>query len=98
MKKTLLRKIFSLFAATFISVMAFLILFSSCKQPDTINNYYTVYKDAEEESNDFISEAIPVYNGQKSVDLPSGSMFVRFFDKNKYIPYVAVIVSLVANS
>ena len=73
----------------------FFIILVGCTYPTTTTNVTNVineivYKDAEEESTAFISEALPVYNGKDNTRDPSGSMFVRFYDDGKYIPYVAV--------
>ena len=91
MKKTTLSKLALLHLLSVMAVFASSVLFASCRQPDNITNItnYTVYKDAEEESYDFTSEALPVYDGRYSLDSPSALMFVRFYDGNKYIPYVS---------
>ena len=78
-------------------LLAFVMMLVSCSQEgDTITNITNVvYKDAEEESQNFISEALLVYDGRKRTDEFSDRMYVRFYDGNKYIPYVSVQYYLV---
>ncbi|MBQ7539369.1 MAG: hypothetical protein IJT42_10425, partial [Treponema sp.] len=76
MKKSFLTRFF--FALT----VSCVIFFASCTyEGDTIINF----KGAEEESTNFISEALAVIApGEKA----SGSMSVRFYEGDSYIPYV----------
>lgn len=61
---------------------AFVLFFASCTyEGDTVINL----KGAEEESTDFISEALAVIASEEK---ESGSMSVRFYEGNSYIPYV----------
>lgn len=63
-----------------------LAFFASCTyEGDKI--YTTVYKDAEEESTDFITEGLPYRNGSDTV---TEVVYVRFYGGNRYVPYVAV--------
>ncbi|MCR5725646.1 MAG: hypothetical protein K6G80_11230, partial [Treponema sp.] len=72
-----------LFVLGLIFALAFL---GSCTyEGDTTN--VTVYKDAEEESSDFITEALPFY---AEADEASDVFYVRFYNGNHNIPYVAV--------
>ena len=50
-----------------------------------VNNVVSV--DAEEESDDFINEGLPLYDGS---DEASGTFYVRFYNDNQYVPYVSV--------
>ena len=65
--------------------------FVSCKQGDEITNVSNitniVYKDAEEESLDFVSEALPFY---KLSDTPTDVLYARFYNGDHFVPYVAI--------
>lgn len=64
---------------------------SSCAQGDEITNLIAfptaASKDAQEESLDFLSEALPFYNLSNS---PSDVLCARFYNNNRYVPYVAM--------
>ena len=60
---------------------------ASCQYITNVLN--VLYKDAEDESKNFITENVPMYLNFNSIS-PSDSIFVRFYDGNKYVPYVAV--------
>ena len=76
----------------FTAFLAFALAFccASCQYAgDEITNVTNIiYKDAEDESKDFITENVPVYKNFNSAS-PSTSMFVRFYEGNSYIPYVS---------
>ena len=67
-------------AAVFLAVF---VMFFSCKyEGDT----YIVYKDAQEESEDFVSESLLMYES----GILSDTLNVRFYEDNRCIPYVGI--------
>lgn len=83
-----MKKMFrKLIGITLVTVFAI----TSCSQPDNITNVTNVtnifYKDAEEESVNFITEGLPLYLLSNDV---SNVMYVRFYDGDHFVPYVSV--------
>lgn len=68
-----------------------LCLVTSCKQPANITNITNVtnitYKDAEEESLNFVTEGVPFYCGEDKI---TDVFSVRFYDEDHFIPYISV--------
>ena len=67
-------------AAVFLAVF---VMFFSCKYED---DTYIVYKDAQEESEDFVSESLLMYDS----GILSDTLNVRFYEGNRCIPYVGI--------
>ena len=76
---------------TITATLSALLLFASCVQPDNITNITNVtnitYKDAEEESLNFVTEALPLYTGTEPTEVV---FYVRFYDDDHFIPYISV--------
>ena len=78
------------FQSLFISILRlvlFSFIFVSCTYEGSVTNVI-LHKDAEEESVNFITEGLPYYN--KDSNLVNDTIYVRFYDNNRYIPYVSV--------
>ncbi len=72
-------------------LLVILCLFAACTPDGGVTNITNVtniiYKDAEEESMNFVTESLAVYdNGDKISD----TMYVRFYDDDRYVPYISV--------
>ena len=79
-----MKKIFHILFITFC-------LLAACTPDGGVTNVTNVtnviYKDAEEESMNFVTESLAVYdNGDKI----SETMYVRFYDDDRYVPYISV--------
>jgi hypothetical protein len=70
-------------------LIVFIAIYSliSCTYEGSVTNVI-LHKDAEEESVNFITEGLPYYN--KDSNLVNDTIYVRFYDNNRYIPYVSV--------
>ena len=70
-------------------LIVFIAIYSliSCTYEGSVTNVI-LHKDAEEESVNFITEGLPYYD--KDSDLVNNTVYVRFYDNNRYIPYVSV--------
>jgi hypothetical protein len=69
-------------------LIVFITIYSliSCTYEGSVTNVI-LHKDAEEESVNFITEGLPLYVNS---DLVNDTVYVRFYDNNRYIPYVSV--------
>jgi hypothetical protein len=69
-------------------LIVFIAIYSliSCTYEGSVTNVI-LHKDAEEESVNCITEGLPFYANS---DLVNETMYVRFYDNNRYIPYVSV--------
>lgn len=66
---------------------AALLLFSCTYEGDVTEITQIVYRDAEEESDDFVSASLPYF--QES-EIPSAAFHARFYGGDRFVPYVPV--------
>ncbi len=82
-----MQKTFQSFFISILRLVLFSFIFVSCTYEGSVTNVF-LHKDAEEESVNFITEGLPYYN--KDSNLVNDTIYVRFYDNNRYIPYVSV--------
>ena len=82
-----MQKTFQSFFISILRLILFSFIFVSCTYEGCVTNVF-LHKDAEEESVNFITEGLPYYN--KDSNLVNDTIYVRFYDNNRYIPYVSV--------
>ena len=86
------KKTIQSFFISILRLVLFSFIFVSCTYEGSVTNVI-LHKDAEEESVNFITEGLPYYNyynKNKDSDLVINTVYVRFYDNNRYIPYVSV--------
>ena len=82
-----MQKTFHFFFISILRLVLFSFIFVSCTYEGGVTNVF-LHKDAEEESVNFITEGLPYYN--KDSNLVNDTVYVRFYDNNRYIPYISV--------
>ena len=85
------KHVVSSFMAAFMAAGLFVTLVS-CAQDDNsstllLNSTSVTYKDAQEESTDFVSESLLYY---KKSSTPSDILYARFYNGDHYVPYVSI--------
>ena len=82
------KQLASIITAGVMTVSLFVTLTSCVQEGDSITNVTNViYKDAQEESTDFVSESLPFY---KLSNTPTDILYARFYHGEHYVPYVSI--------
>ena len=81
------KQIISLVTVGFVTATLTFTLASCANDGDVTNITNVVYKDAQEESTNFVSENLPFY---KLSNTPSTTLYARFYNGEHYVPYVSL--------
>lgn len=81
------KQIISLVTVGFVVATLTFTLASCANDGDVTNITNVVYKDAQEESTNFVSENLPFY---KLSNTPSTTLYARFYNGEHYVPYVSL--------